>query len=354
MSEIETGTPQSVRPSRDHHPRIAGRRVTDLSAVLGATCWLALVAGVQIGSIALSTVVLYVALATLVLVPLGLGLVTPARDATAAPTAYTVAVGGQFPAALAAVAALATPQGSLVAMVLVVPWLAVTGTIALCGLQRFASRGGGPVPELAIDAACVYVPVAAAFLWLHTAGISLHFAPIIVLLTGVHFHYAGFVLPLVVGLTGRRLSVADGDDGGAFAANGTGGVASAAGRVETAITVVIVAGILLIAVGITVSTLVEAVAVALFATGVVGFAILVLVDVVPAVPRLPAVLLAVAALSLCWTMALALAFATSSLPGTPVLVTIPEMVRWHGSANAVGFALPSLLAFRLLERDRRV
>lgn len=60
-------------------------------------------------------------------------------------------------------------------------------------------------------------------------------------------------------------------------------------------------------------------------------------------------LLAVAALSTCWTMALALAFAYSSLPGTPALVTIPEMIRWHGSVNAFGFALPALLAVRLLE-----
>ena len=48
-------------------------------------------------------------------------------------------------------------------------------------------------------------------------------------------------------------------------------------------------------------------------------------------------------------MALAVAFAYSSLPGTSVLVTIPEMVRWHGSVNAFGFALPALLAFRSLE-----
>jgi len=221
---------------------------------------------------------------------------------------------------------------------LTLPWLCVTGAIALCGLGRLTARGGGPLPELAIDAGLLYVPVAATFLCMHAAGVSLRFAPIIVLLTGVHFHYAGFALPLVVGLTGRILT---GDDG-TFPAAITG-------RATAAATVVIVVGILLIAVGITFSPLVEAVAVIAFTIAVAGFAIRLLRDVVPAVTRLPGLLLAVAALSICWTMALALAFASASLPGTPSLITIPEMIRWHGSVNAFGFALPALLAVRLLE-----
>lgn len=60
--------------------------------------------------------------------------------------------------------------------------------------------------ELAIDAALLYIPVGAVALVLHVAGISLQFRPIIILLTVVHYHYAGFVLPLVTGLAGRVLS----------------------------------------------------------------------------------------------------------------------------------------------------
>ncbi|WP_306054930.1 YndJ family transporter [Natronococcus wangiae] len=312
--------------------------MTDLSTAAGAVVWLALVGVVRGGAVGLSTVELYVALATLVLVPLGLGLLEPARDATGGSTPYAAAVVGQLPAALAAVAGLAAPQGSPAAVALVAPWLGVTGSTALLGFRRAASRRGGPLPELAIDAACLYVPVAAAFLCLHATGTSLRFAPIIVLLTGVHFHYAGFVLPLVVGLAGRIMA----PEGGRFET-------TIAGLVATASTVVIVVGIGLIAVGITFSPLIEVLAVAVFTAGVAGFAALLLREAVPAVSRLPGALLAVAALSVFWTMALALAFAYSSLSGTQVLVTIPEMVRWHGSVNALGFALPALLAFRLLE-----
>lgn len=339
MSDRETAAARAPGPSTSsrRRPRFAGRCLTDLSAAAGGVVWLGLAAGTLGGAVPLAPAALYVALAALVVVPLGLGAVGMA-DATAVTVPYRIAAVGQPPAALALVAALARPQGSPVAVALTLPWLGVTGAIALCGLGRLAARGGGPLPELAVDAGLLYVPVAAAFLCLHAAGISLRFAPIIVLLTGVHFHYAGFALPLVVGLTGRISTGAD----GTFPA-------TISGRVTAATTVVIVAGIVLIAIGITFSPLIEVIAVVAFTTAVVGFAIRTLRDVVPAVGRLPGLLLAVAALSLCWTMALALAFASASLPGMPSLVTIPEMIRWHGSVNAFGFAVPALVAFRLLE-----
>ncbi len=188
-----------------------------------------------------------------------------------------------------------------------------------------------------MDAALLYVPVASIALLFSVAGIDLGFAPIIVLLTAVHFHYAGFVLPLVVGLAGRVIA-----DGGAFDSTLTGHIAAAS-------TVAVVVGILAVAVGITVSPILEFVAVVPFVAGVAGFAFVVTGGVVPVVPRLPGALLVAASLSVCVGMAFALAFAYSSLPGTTVLVTIPEMVRWHGAVNAFGFALPALVAFRLLE-----
>lgn len=333
-----TGLEATTRTRRSSSPpTVAGRRRTDLSALVGGGGWLALAVGTIGGPIPLSTVELYVAFATLVVVPLGLGSLEP-RDAHDPLLRYTVAVGGQFPAAVAVVAGLAVPQGSPVAVALTVPWLAITGAIGLVGLRRSLARGPGPLPALAIDAALLYVPVAAVFLCLHAADISLRFAPIIVLLTGVHFHYAGFALLLVVGLTGRVV-----------AADGGGYPPTVDGRAAAAATAIIAVGILLIAIGITFSPLLEAVAVAAFSTAVVVFAVIVLRAVVPAVPRLPGALLALAAVSLCWTMALALAFAYSALPGTAPLVSIPAMVRWHGSVNAFGFALPALLAARLLE-----
>ena len=340
MTATGSETTSEPTPQRDDRaltpsPRNGGRRVTDLSAAVGGVLWLAVAAGARADTIAISEIELYVALAMLVLVPLGLGLLRPPAGEA---QLYTIIVLAQCPAALAAIGALALPQGVTTTVVLAVPWLVVTGLIADLGLTRLVLRRGGPLPELAIDAGLMYVPVAAVFLLLHAAGVSLRFSPVIVLLTAVHFHYAGFALPLVVGLTGRLVTGTD----GRFES-------TIGGRIAAATTVVIVAGILLIAIGITFSPIVEVAAAAVFTVAVVGFAAIVLRKVVPTVPRLPGALLTISALSLFWTMALALAFAYGQLPGTDPIVSIPAMVRWHGSVNAVGFALPAMLAFRLLD-----
>lgn len=330
-------------PATDHGPRLAGHRPTALTATAGAAVWLAATGAALTGVLALSTVDRFVALAALVLVPLGLGLVSPPGGPATA--AHRVAVAGQFPAALAVTGALALPVGSPASVVLALPWLGVTGAAAVVGLARLRARGPGPLPELAVDAALLYVPVAAVALLLHRAGISLRFRPVIVLLTAVHYHYAGFVLPLVTGLAGRRLV------GGTVGAPSTARFATGlAGRVGAATTLVVVVNVGLIAVGITFSPLVEVVAVALFTVAVAGFAALALARLVPTLPRLPAVLLTVALLTLFATMTLALAYGYSAFRPAVSLVGIGDMVRWHGHLNAFGFALPALLAFRLLER----
>ena len=323
----------------DPHPRLAGRRVTDLSTGLGGSVWLALTALAAGDALDLTVVELFVGLAVLVFVPLGLGLAATPHPTDGTSHLYRFAVTGQFPAALSVVVGLAFPVGSVVSVALVLPWLGVTGAVALFGLRRLLSRGASPVPELAVDAALLYVPVAAVALGLHRAEIHFHFRPVIVLLTAVHYHYAGFVLPLVTGRAGRLLT----DDAGRF---GTG----IAGRLGLAATLVIIVNIGLIAVGITFSPLVEVVAVALFTVSVATFAALVLRDIVPAVARTPAALLTVASFALFLTMALALAYGYSAFPATERLLGIGAMIRWHGSLNAFAFALPALLAFRLLDR----
>lgn len=324
------------------HPHVAGYRLTDLTAVGGALCWGGAVAAAEAGLLALSVVELFVSLAVLVLVPLGLAVsATPRRSGgTALP--YTVATVGQLPAALAVVGALALRVGSTGSVVLVLPWLGVTGAIALFGLWRLLSRGLGPLPELAVDAALFYVPVGAVALLLHRAGISLRFQPIIILLTVVHYHYAGFVLPLVTGLVDRRLVTADGGLG-----------TDLTGRVAALATVVIIINLALIAVGITFSPLVEMVAVSLFTVAVAGFGVVVLRTVVPAVGGLAGAALGLASISIFLTMALALGYGYSAFPATGRLLGIGQMIRWHGTLNAFGFALPALLACRRIGPHKR-
>ncbi|WP_276257551.1 YndJ family transporter [Haloglomus litoreum] len=315
--------------------RLAGYRLTDLNAAAGAVVWLAALVAATADAVPLSPVDRFVALAVLVLVPLGLGLVgvPDSRIAVAAARAAAVA---SLPAALAALAGLALPVGSAASVALALPWLAVTGAIAVVGVVRLRDAGTISLPELAVSAACLYVPVGAVALVLHRAGVFLRFEPIIVLLTAVHYHYAGFVLPLAVGLLARVLADGDGFEG-------------VAGRVGVAALLVLVGNIALIAVGITFSPLLEVVAVALFTVAVVVFAGLALRRAIPRLPRLPGVLLAVACCTLFASMALALAYGYSAFRPAEALVGIGTMIRWHGALNAFGFAVPALLAFRLLD-----
>lgn len=318
-------------------PRPGGYAVTDASAILGAVGWLTIVAAAVAGRLALGEVELFVSLALLVFVPLGLGRIPVPREPAILGRLVDLAALGQLPAAAAAVGALALPVGSVIGILLCLPWLALTGALALAGLARFVDRGPLSLPALAVDAALLYLPVGAVALVFHRAGINLQFRPIIVLLTVVHYHYAGFVLPLIVGVAGRRLT-----DGGRFERTVPGVLGGAA-------TAVVVANLALIAVGITFSPLIEVVAVALFTVAVAALAGLVLWRVVPTLPTRPAVLLGVAMGTLFATMALALAYGYSAFPATGRLLTIAEMVRWHGTLNAFGFALPGLLAIRWLD-----
>ena len=336
MIEFDAAGHPEVYPDANPHPERRGYRLTDVGATLGASVWLASVAAAWTGYVDLGVVDHYVSLAALVFVPIGLGLAaTPRRSGGVSPP-YRIAVVGQFPAAVFVLGALAAPVGSLPAVLLVLPWLAVAVAVGAFGLWRLRSRGLRPLPELSIDAATLYLPVGAVALLVHGAGVSLGFDPIIVQLTAVHYHYAGFVLPLVAGLAGRAVAR---DDGG-FRAD-------APGRVGAVTTLVIVVNLALIAVGITFSPLVEVVAVAFFTVAVAAFAVVVLLPVSRTLPAVPGGLLLLAALAVVGTMALALAYGYSAFPLTGRLITIGEMVRWHGTVNAFGFALPALLAFRL-------
>lgn len=326
-----TDGPDSARVAADPHPRLRGFRLTDLSAVLGAVVWLGVSALTDY-----ALVELFVALALLVFVPLGLGLAATPLRSGAIPRAYRLATVGQFPAACLATLSLSRPVGDALGVALAVPWVGVTVAIALFGLRRLLPRGLRPLSELSVDAALLYIPVGAVALVLHRAGVSFHFQPIIILLTVIHYHYAGFVLPLVTGLVGRTLA----DDSGRLRG-------SLPARTLRVVTPVIVANLALIAVGITFSPAVEVVAVSLFTVAVAGFALAVLGGVVPKVSRSRGLLLGVAALSLVWTMALALAYGYSAYPGTPDLLDIGDMVVRHGTVNALGFSLSALLAFRL-------
>ena len=296
-------------------------------AVAGGAVWLALLAAWPPSPSSADWVVSLLLLAPLALVPLGLRLVEPEDPESIAGRCWRTVVALQLPTALALATAFSLPK-SAAAAGLALPWLATTGGMALLALLRVLRRGLSPLPELAIDASLAFPLVGAGWAFLDRAEIHpLRFATIVVLLTAIHFHYAGFALPLLTGLAGRARP-------GALASLAALGV---------------IAGVPLVAAGITASQLgasswLETVAAAITAlAGLLAAWLHLRLALGSSWPTGARLLWAIAGLTLAAGMILA------GLYGARVWFPVswldyPRMWAFHGTANALGFALCGLVA----------
>ncbi len=148
-------------------------------------------------------------LAALVLVPLALRLLDARQPPGGPRTRLRWAAAAQLPAALLLGGAQLLPPGWRAAA-LALPWLAVTALLAAAGLERLLDaqrrRSRRPLAELCLDAGLLYILVGGLWAVADRLGLQpLGFEPVIVLLTAIHFHYAGFALPLLVGFALREV-----------------------------------------------------------------------------------------------------------------------------------------------------
>jgi hypothetical protein len=236
----------------------------------------------------------------------------------------------QLPAAALLAFALARAPSPLAAA-LACPWLVVTGLTAVLGLLRLRKRGLGPTHELSIDGGLAFVSAGGVWAVAACAGFApLGFSATIVSLTAAHFHYAGFVLPVLSGLAVRQVD-----------------------RPYTRwIPIAILGGVPLVAAGITASPLVEVVGAILLAAAAAASAVAQL-SVASGTPRrLVALLLAGAALALLWGISLAAIYAVGEYRGLP-WPSIAEMVHLHGSVNALGYGLVGTWAWTLHAREEQ-
>lgn len=307
------------------HRSVGGIAVTDVSALVGAVLWAIAVLTGELVTIAEQAL----ALAPLVLVPLGMGMAaTPPFEGTSR-RLYDAAVVGQPVGAVLVLVSLVLPSGGPGAAAAAVPWMFVTGLLGFTALARTLERGPWPLSETVIDAGFAYSIVGAVALVLHHLGITFWFEPVIILLTAVHFHFAGFVLPVLTGLAGRTL----GDRAGT-------GFRVLAG--------VVLFGPAFIAIGISFSPVIEVLAVGGFTVAVAVLGGYVTIRVAPGRPRLQGVLVAVSSLVLPVSMALALGYAIGTFAGVDLLgLSISTMITLHGSLNAYGFALLGTVGWRL-------
>jgi uncharacterized protein (UPF0548 family) len=254
-------------------------------------------------------------LSPLVLVPLGLGLANRPDAGPAAALLDRLRL-ATTPAAVVAALAFVLDPGALAA-VMTLPWLGVGLVAGAVGVGRFLSRRRLE-PSIGVDAGLAFLTVGAAWLTISRLGANpLGFNDAIVQLTAVHFHYAGFALPLVAGLVAQR-----------------------AGRgLLTPGWVVI--GVPLTAAGITAGGTFEWVAATVMAMGGLATAGL-LAHTAVGSRGVARTLLLLAALSLTVGMVLALGWAWSVQFGWTYL-DLELMARWHGTLNAIGFGFAALV-----------
>ncbi|MBS0632488.1 MAG: YndJ family transporter [Verrucomicrobia bacterium] len=302
-------------------------------AAIGAVVWIGFalltVPSLHHGAWAVAAVLL----SALVIAPLALELTeeAPRGGKWPARLASWVRV-GQLPAALLlAVAGWMTPgpEAALVAL----PWVVFCGVVAALGWSRM--RAGGwrrPMESLCGDVSLMYLGVGGAWLFADRAGYRpLNFDPAIVTLTAVHFHYAGLLLPM---LAGRVLKV------------------YWMSRFASRAAVGVILGVPAVAVGITTTQLGWGPAI----EGAAGWG-LALAGMMVAIlhvrlateagqPWLVRGLFFVAGAALFYGMLLAGLYATRAFFAPLPWLDLTWMRALHGTANALGFGLCGVLAWR--------
>ncbi|MEM6991726.1 MAG: YndJ family protein [Myxococcota bacterium] len=213
----------------------------------------------------------------------------------------------------------------LVAASMATPWAVVAGLTALYGLHRIRVEGVRPAWALSVNSGLVFIAVGGMWTVASRYGLRpFSFSDTIVLLTGAHFHYAGFVLPVLAGLVARahRHWAFDG------AAYG------------------VVLAVPLTAVGITVSPHIEVFSAVLLAA--CGFVLAAGQIVIARGARqgVASLLFVLSSLSLMLAMTLASIYATTEFRGA-AWPQIPDMARWHGTLNALGTSLLGVWAWTI-------
>ncbi len=298
------------------------------NAIVGGAVWLLLLAGLPGGGPA-RTLDLLILLAVLVVTPLGMSLAVSAARSGSPLDGAALAV-QPFAAGLVILSFL-LPAGPLAGL-LASGWLLLDGLAALAALAALRSRGLGRADELCVDAGLLYLPVGGAWLLASRLGINpLGFGDTIVLLTAIHFHYAGFAAPILAGMAGRRLAAARPSAWGIFRVVATG----------------VVAGVPLVAAGITISPALEVAAACILAGSLAALSALTLYAIVPTLRRRSAqALLVISAAAAVIAMLFAVAYAVGEFAQAPI-VGIPRMIEVHGLVNALGFVLCGLIAWTL-------
>jgi YndJ-like protein len=306
-------------------------------AFAGAVVWLLLLFTRIAGAQETELISRLLLLGVLVIVPLGLSLISDLNNrGQSRPNQFPM---NMQPVGAAAIVISIFLSEGFAAAALASVWLMVTGLIALFGLLRLLRASVTSETDLCIAAGLVYLPIGGVWLIASRLGIQpFGFGDTIVLLTAVHFHFAGFAAPILAGLAGNALP--------------TNGIVNSAFRVAA---IGIVAGTPLVAGGITFSPVLALAGAIVVSVGLIVLSALVIGWVVPSLPSASAqALLIISSVATLPAMVLACAYAYS-IVFNRLIIDIPQMAMTHGIANAFGFALCGLVGWSIVKpRERSI
>jgi hypothetical protein len=206
-------------------------------------------------------------------------------------------------------------------------WLLVCAAFACDGVRRVARSRGKSLAQFCFAVGEGYLLVAGIWLVASRAGIQfIGFREPIVLLTGVHFHFAGFASAVLAGLTYERLRQ------------------SKNLALLRAAVVAVVCGPGILGLAFLFGPKLKLVAALLIAFGQIGLAVGMIRAGIAAKGNGGRWLLFLAGGSVAVGMTLAAVWAIGEYPLQP-FVDIRQMAQFHGVLNAVGFSLCGLLGW---------
>jgi uncharacterized protein (UPF0548 family) len=260
-------------------------------------------------------------LSPFVLVPLGLRLAASVETGPQTPALQTLS-GAALPLAATAAASF-IPNPGTTAAALSLPWLSFTLVVALVGAGRLLSRESLLEPGISADAGLIFIAVGGSWLTISRGGWNpLGFDDAIVQLTAVHFHYAGFALPIVAGFTASRLCR------------------------NALVPAAVIVGVPLTAIGITVGGWLEWIAATAMALAGMATAVA-LLRVGEQHRGTTRWLITAASAALLMGMGLAIGWAWSVRFSWDFL-GLDQMAATHGSLNALGFGLLGLVGLNMV------
>ena len=304
------------------------------SAVIGGTIWVALAMAFLVGRTHLTIIELLFLLGPLVVVPIGLELCIRTTDNAQFNLLWTIARWVELPAALCAVLSFWFPAG-ISAAAFATPWFCFGCFAGIIAVKNFVWASDRPFPLVCMAVSFPYLAVGCA--WLMASRLALTpmgFHEPIVLLTAVHFHFAGFAAPLLAMVV----------------ESATKNTSFFLRRLFMIVAAGVLCGPGLLAAGFVIGPRVKLGAALVVACSEAGLSLYFLAGIRHLHSRLAQALIAMSSASVLIAMVLAALWAIGEFPLQP-FVHLNEMARFHGTANGLGFILCGLLGWTLAKRE---